>query len=145
MQVCQFCSHIQSEGHVCPSDVSAHEPQGSESGQTTVVGTRHNEGKLRWRNFPMFLMAPLIEVGAAGERKYDTYNFLKGLPVSDSLDSLKRHLMKVEDPSYPDLDEETKCHELAHVAWNALVALHNIKTRPDLDDRYKIQLIRGKK
>lgn len=107
-------------------------------------GDRYNNGKIRWRNFPMFLMEPLVEVGAAAEKrpdnpkgKYDTFNFLKGMYVNDCLDSAKRHLMKAESPYHEDLDEETRLHHLAHAAWNCLVALHNIKTRPDLDDRYK--------
>ena len=40
------------------------------------VGNRYNDNKLRWRNFPLFLMRPLIEVGQQGEKKYGTYNFL---------------------------------------------------------------------
>lgn len=101
------------------------------------TGKRFNNGKLRWRNFPMFLIEPLIEVGAAGERKYDTFNFLKGLTALDTMDSLKRHLVKLESPYHPDVDEESQCHHAAHVAWNALVLLFMLKTRPDLDDRWK--------
>lgn len=108
------------------------------------VGDRYNNGKLRWRNFPLFLMKPLVEVGSVSEKrpgnpkgKYETYNFLKGLSVSDCIDSLKRHLESVEDPNQSDYDKESQCHHLAHVAWNALVALYYIKTRPDLDDRLK--------
>jgi hypothetical protein len=100
-------------------------------------GERYNSNKLRWRNFPSFLIRPLIEVAHFGETKYATFNFLKGLTVLDSLDSLHRHLDQVEDPNLSDIDEESKCHHLAHIAWNALVALYMIKTRPDLDDRYK--------
>lgn len=110
-------------------------------------GERKNTGKLRWRNFPLFLLEDLIAVGSHAEKrpdnpngKYDTYNFLKGMKVDDCLDCAKRHLMKAESPYYDDLDEETKVHHLAHAAWNCLVALHNIKTRPDLDDRYKTSL-----
>jgi hypothetical protein len=102
-------------------------------------GDRFNKGKPRWRNFPMFLMEPLIEVGQAGELKYSTFNFLNGLSVNDTLDSLKRHLMAAESPYSPDIDPETGCDHLASVAWNALVALHMIKTRPDLDDRLKLK------
>lgn len=102
-----------------------------------LKGTRYNNGKLRWRNFPLFLIRPLIEVAHFGESKYDTFNFLKGLTVLDSLDSLKRHLDNFEDPTLPDIDEESKVNHLAHIAWNALVALYMIKTRSELDDRYK--------
>lgn len=109
------------------------------------TGFRYNKNKLRWRNFPLFLMRPLVEVGAAAEKiegnptgKYPTFNFLKGLSVLDTLDSLQRHLDEFIDPNIPDIDPEDGCHVLAKVAWNALVALYFVKTRPDLDDRYKI-------
>jgi hypothetical protein len=101
-------------------------------------GLRYNGNKLRWRNFPMFLMKPLIEVAQYGESKYDTFNFLKGQTMLDSMDSLKRHLEQFESPYDPDEDSESKVNHLAHVAWNALVALHMLKTRPDLDDRFKL-------
>lgn len=103
----------------------------------TNTGERKNNGKLRWRNFPMFLIRPMVEVAHFGETKYATFNFLKGLSVLDTMDSMKRHMDKLEDPDQPDVDEESKCHHLAHIAWNALVALYMIKTRPELDDRWK--------
>lgn len=124
----------------------APETKNEENKSEAKKGLRYNSNKLRWRNFPMFLMEPLVEVGAKAELwegnpngKYPTYNFLSGLSVSDNLDALKRHLMKFESPYHPDLDEETKVNHLAHIAWNALVALHVLKTRPELDDRYKIE------
>ena len=101
------------------------------------LGKRYNKGKLRWRNFPLFLLRPMIRVGEFGEKKYDTFNFLKGLPVNDIMDSMKRHLDKFEDPDKTDYDDESKCHHLAHVAWNALVAVYVLTNRPELDDRYK--------
>lgn len=108
------------------------------------TGIRLNSGKPRWRNFPMFLMEPVIRVGSFAEKregnpngKYETHNFLKGMYVNDCLDSLKRHLMKFESPYHSDVDEETAESHLAHVAWNALVALHMLQHRPELDDRYK--------
>lgn len=109
------------------------------------MGIRLNKGKDRWRNFPMFLMEPVIKVGSHAEirdgnpnGKYETFNFLKGMHVNDCLDSLKRHLVKFESPYESDNDEETSESHLAHIAWNALVALHMLKTRPELDDRYKL-------
>src|SRR5712675_1177266 len=101
------------------------------------VGDRKNQSKLRWRNFPLWLITPLIEVAAAGELKYTTYNFLKGQYVNNCLDSLKRHLEKFENPYTPDIDEETGCSHMGAVAWNALVVCFVMKYRPDLDDRYK--------
>jgi hypothetical protein len=85
----------------------------------------------------MFLVRPLIKVGMMGEEKYGTFNFLKGLPVLDTMDSLKRHLDQLEDPNESDLDKESGLNHAYHIAWNALVLGYIIETRPDLDDRYK--------
>lgn len=101
------------------------------------LAKRFNKGKLRWRNFPMFLFKPVIEVAQFGEEKYDTFNFLKGAPTLDSLDSLKRHLEKFENPFESDLDEESLKNHMAHVAWNALFILYTLENHPELDDRYK--------
>lgn len=105
------------------------------------IGDRKNEGKLRWRNFPLFLIEPLIEVAAEGEKKYSTYNFLKGQYVNNCLDSMKRHLMKFESPYHSDYDTEddpnSKTLHPAKIAWNALVICFIIKYMPHLDDRLK--------
>lgn len=102
-----------------------------------TVGDRKNTNKLRWRNFPLFLIEPLIEVACKGEEKYATFNFLKGAYVNDCLDSLKRHLMKLESPYHSDADDESNISHAAHIAWNALVICFMLKHRPDLDDRWK--------
>lgn len=103
------------------------------------VGDRFNSGKTRWRNVPLFLFEDVIKVGQFGESKYSTYNYMKGLHINDILDALKRHLVKFESPYEPDTDVgESEQSHLAHIAWNAIVALHMMKTRPDLDDRYKL-------
>jgi|SRR5271166_3972253 len=106
-------------------------------GKKPLVGERKNQEKLRWRNFPQFLIEPLIEVAHAGEKKYSTFNFLKGQYINDCLDSLKRHMEKFENPFKPDTDEESGLSHAAHMAWNCLVICYVMKYRPDLDDRYK--------
>ncbi len=101
------------------------------------LAERKNNGKLRWRNFPSFLMKPLIEVAQYGEGKYAMYNFLKGGNQNQYLDSLKRHLESYEDPNQPDNDPESGIVHLAHIAWNALVAAYMLENYPELDDRWK--------
>lgn len=110
--------------------------------ETSKEGLRYNKGKLRWRNFPMFLLRPVVEVGDKAEKregndlgKYPTLNFMKGLKVQDTLDCLHRHLDCLIDPNQPDIDPEDGSHHLAKIAWNALVALYYIQNKPEFDDR----------
>ena len=105
----------------------------------TGLAKRHNTEKLRWRNFPMFLMKPLIEVAQYGEGKYDMFNFMKGGEQHQYLDCIKRHLEAYENPFLDDDDEESHVSHLAHVAWNALVGIYMLDNYPDLDDRYKLE------
>lgn len=102
-----------------------------------VVGDRKNSNKLRWRNVPLWLLEDLIAVGHEGEKKYTTFNFLKGQYVNNCMDSLKRHLSKFENPYESDLDEESGVSHMAHCVWNALVICYVMKYKPELDDRYK--------
>jgi hypothetical protein len=101
------------------------------------LAERKNNGKLRWRNFPLFLMKPLIEVAQRGEEKYSTHNYLKGGEQNQYLDCIKRHLEQFESPFSSDIDEESGVNHLAHVAWNALVAIYMLEHFSDLDDRFK--------
>ena len=102
-----------------------------------IKASRYNNGKLRWRNFPSFLIRPLAEVAQYGEGKYDMYNFLKGGEQNQYLDCIKRHLDAYEDPEQSDSDLESEVSHLAHVAWNALVAIYMLEKFPELDDRFK--------
>ncbi len=43
-----------------------------------------------------------------------------------------------EDPTQDDLDPESRVSHLAHVAWNALVAIYMLEIHPELDDRFNI-------
>jgi Domain of unknown function (DUF5664) len=101
------------------------------------TGDRFNNDKLRQRNVPTWWLEPVIEVGAKGEVKYETFNFLKGQYVLDCLDSLRRHLEKFENPWKSDFDEETKLNHMAHLAWNALEICYVMKHMPNLDNRWK--------
>lgn len=103
------------------------------------LAERFNDKKLRWRNFPMFLIRPLAQVAQYGEGKYAMYNFLKGGSQNQYLDSLKRHLDSYEDPKQSDLDSESQLNHLYHVAWNALVGAYMLENFPELDDRFKLE------
>ena len=87
----------------------------------------------------MFLMRPLAKVGQYGEGKYDLYNYLKGAEQLEYHDCMLRHLDKFYDPTEPDMDEESGESHLAHVAWNALVALYMMEHKGELDNRFKLE------
>jgi hypothetical protein len=94
--------------------------------------------KLPWHNTPMWFLKPVAMVGQMGEGKYATYDFLKKpQTANEHLNSLKRHLEELENPTKPDTDSESNINHAAHIAWRALALYHVLTTRPDLDDRYK--------
>lgn len=104
---------------------------------------RYNSGKRRWRNLPLYLFEPVITVGEFGENKYTTakssgtLNFLKGLPVTDTLDSIKRHLKSFESPHESDLDSDSGLNHILHCAWNCIALYETLQRHPELDDRQK--------
>lgn len=100
------------------------------------LAERKNKDKLKWHNFPLYLLNPMIEVAQFGGEKYVTYNYLKGGSQNQYLDCIKRHLTSYESPYETDLDPESQVNHLAHVAWNALVAIEMLKRFPELDDRF---------
>lgn len=102
------------------------------------LALRYNQGKLRWQNVPLFLFEDVIRVGQHGEQKYTTYNYMTGFPLTELLDSLKRHLNSFESPYEKDEDPESGINHLASVAWNAIVALNQMKHMKHLDNRYKL-------
>lgn len=102
---------------------------------------RYNEGKRRWRNIPLYLFEPVIEVGEKGEIKYETpespgtLNYLNGLSVVATLDSIKRHLKSFESPHESDLDKESGLNHILHVAWNCIAMYETLLRHPEFDDR----------
>jgi len=54
---------------------------------------------------------------AAGARKYDSRNWEKGMPISECVASMCRH---VEDFKAGEIDED----HLAAIAWNAIAIMH---------------------
>lgn len=104
-----------------------------------IKAKRYNNGKLRWRNIPHFMLKGLIEVGQYGEQKYgETWNFLKGDSVSSVLDSLIRHYEQLESPFESDFDKESGKLHAYHIAWNALYLAYILEHKPEFDDRYKM-------
>ena len=96
-------------------------------------GARYNNGKIRWSLLSIPALQELVKVLEFGAKKYDSWNWSKGLSWTDTYDSLQRHLqawMRGEDR-----DPETGLSHIAHVLCNAMFLLHFIVTRTGKDDR----------
>ena len=102
------------------------------------LGDRFNEGKPRWSLVPQSALIPMVRVLEFGAKKYGDYNWVKGLSIRETCESLKRHLdafMEGEDD-----DPESKLSHIGHIQCNALFLSWMYENRPDLDDRVDFTL-----
>ena len=89
--------------------------------QEEAAGMRFNTNKTRFDLIPASWSRVLAQILTKGAVKYAPRNWEKGLSWSETLGSLHRHLDKwVSGETH---DEETKCHHMGHVAWNALALM----------------------
>lgn len=96
--------------------------------------------RVRWRNFPLWLLEDMMRVASMGEAKYGTYDFLQPnnqLTVNDHLDAAKRHMTEFEHPHRPDKDKESGVNHLYSAAWRMMVAAYIAENYPQKDDRFK--------
>lgn len=109
---------------------------GNEISKSAERGSRFNENKPRWSLLPRLALVPVVKVLMYGAKKYEPYNWAKGLSYSETCDSLLRHVNDWRGGETNDA--ESGCHHLAHAACNILFLLH-FELNPDrygnLDDR----------
>ena len=143
---------VEEEQHVTPKQIEAElnrsyaetEYRVSSTGEIVEVpvvqAKRYNSGKaplsyiLYW---PKAIEA-LANVCRKGEEKYEKFNYKKGAPVSQYMDSGLRHQTAFVNGE--DLDPETQCYHLAMDIWNKFQALEVMLTpemKERFDDRYK--------
>jgi len=97
-------------------------------------GLRKNDGKLRYDLLEPYAIQELVKVFTEGAKKYSDFNWIDGgMDYTKMLASLKRHIAAFELGE--DIDPETKCHHMAHAAWNALALVSYSKWCPENDDR----------
>lgn len=105
--------------------------------QSDCMADRHNDGK---EKLSFLFDAPAANRGKAqvkeyGATKYSRGNWKKGLPYTEVIDSLARHLQAFI--SGDDLDPESGLPHVDHIQANAEFLSEFFHTRPDLDDRVK--------
>lgn len=94
---------------------------------------RFNAGKNRLDLVPHSLIENVGHVMTFGATKYAPNNWRLGMEWSKCIGSLKRHLNEFERGV--DIDPETGCLHMAHIATNAAFLIEYARTHPDLDDR----------
>ena len=103
--------------------------------QPPDLAMRHNEGKPELNYALTFgdALREMSKVCTYGAGKYARANYIKGAPLSQSVDCLLRHLLAWWEGE--DTDPESGQGHLAHVVWNALRLCQESLVRKDLDDR----------
>ena len=79
---------------------------------------RYNEGKVRLGLIPPFAIEEIGKVFTMGAEKYGAHNWMKGLPYTEVLDSIERHINEFKKGH--DKDKESELQHMAHVAVNAI-------------------------
>lgn len=85
------------------------------------------EGKGDMASIPWESILRLSKQYEAGAKKYERWNFRKGIPVSSFLDSAMRHLAKYQSGA----DDED---HLSAACFNILGAMLMENTNPDMQD-----------
>ena len=110
-----------------------------DSGERTVFPTGSvrdmHEGKGDMASIPWESILRLSKHYENGAKKYQRWNFRKGIPVSSFIDSACRHLAKYQF----GMDDED---HLAAAAFNVLGAMLMENTMPEMND---LPLRKGKK
>lgn len=108
------------------------------SPQPKATADRYNNGKPRMGLLDMEALTGLAEVLTFGANKYAANNWRKGLPTTNILDSMLRHIAAIQRGE--DVDPESGLAHIDHVGCNWMF-LSNYFKHPELykglDDRWK--------
>lgn len=102
---------------------------------TEIQGLRYNDGKpeLSFILEARHALTGLARVLEHGAKKYSRGNWRKGLPHTEIMDSMLRHIAAYM--SGEDIDPESELPHADHILCNALFLSEIIRTHPQLDTR----------
>lgn len=93
----------------------------------------YSEGKPGVDQIPPDFLLELGKVFSYGEKKYARNNWRKGNQWHEFIGSMLRHALRWSGGE--DVDPESNCHHLAHVAWNACALWYYQQNALGEDDR----------
>lgn len=102
------------------------------------VADRFNNGKCRLGMIPLDCHKWEADGFAWGAQKYSQNNWRKGLPITEQMDSLLRHLNSFFNEC-EDIDPESGVHHLGLAQCNLAMMVNTLINHPKLDDRFKLE------
>lgn len=103
-----------------------------ESGSTTSVGLKFDEGKLPWNLMPPESIEQILEILDFGSKKYAAWNWAKGISYSRLFAATMRHMWAWYRGE--ENDPETSKSHLAHASCCIVFLLYFTKHRQDYKD-----------
>ena len=101
--------------------------------QTPPTAKKETHGKLRYDLIPVSSLEELCKVYTYGVEKYGDRNWEKGLPWLTCFAAIMRHLLSWVQGV--DVDRESGCKHLAHVAWWCFALMWYSRKGKGVDDR----------
>ena len=98
-------------------------------------GVKYDSGKLRVDLLDPLALEGLAKVLGFGAVKYAAHNWRGGMSYSRLLGAALRHLFAIIRGE--DIDSESGLPHIDHLGCCWMFLSNMMKTRPDLDDRYK--------
>jgi len=97
---------------------------------------RFNTGKRQWSLVDFKSLEPLVKVLEYGAVKYSPHNYKKGLPITETCESLLRHTMAFLEGE--DIDPESGLEHVGHIMANAMFLAYNMREKKEIyDNRFK--------
>ena len=93
---------------------------------------RFNKGKPKLSLLHLDALTDTVRVLEFGAEKYSRNNWMKGLPYSEILDSMLRHIAALQRGEL--IDPESGLPHHGHIGCNAMFLEHSIKNCPQHDD-----------
>lgn len=97
----------------------------------TEQGLRYNQGKDKISLFSTLALKGTCRVLMYGLKKYDRWNWAKGLPIDEVIESLLRHIFDLLEGKFYDVDSKGKVSDgysglplVDHVMCNAMFLSH---------------------
>lgn len=87
-----------------------------------MQGLRYNEGKPKLSLVSFLALTGLARVLEFGANKYSAWNWVKGMPLDQVLDSTLRHIAAIQRGE--ELDAESGLPHIDHVQCNTMFLSH---------------------